>query len=391
MRQTQPDGAVDRKFAALASVVTAVIVYWSLFPFEWLDRTGDSNGLAALLATWRDWPQRADLLANILLYMPLGFFTIQAFRRRPLYLALVTAAGMALSVAMEITQYYDRGRATSLSDVYANTAGTLLGGALGYELHRQTPARLPASFRQRPYIILMLGCWLGYRLFPYVPTVDLHAYWTAVKPLFRSPELPPLDLYRHTVIWLALALLLQALAGVAWSRLAFVLFVPLLEGIRILIGTPLSPAEVLGGAIAVLLWVGGMARLRGRGLILAASFTLMIILRGLAPFHFHNTGRSFQWVPFRSFLWGDLGVNVQVFLEKTFLYGTLVWLWVRGGWSFTAATLGSAAVVLGIAFAQVLLPGRSAELTDMVMLIIMASILKTMAEDLPAGSEARAG
>jgi VanZ family protein len=391
MRQTEPDGGVDWKFAALACVVTAVIVYWSLFPFEWLDRTGDSSALTALLSSYRDWPPRADLLANILLYMPFGFFAVQAFRQRPLYLALTAAAGMALSVTMELTQFYDRGRVTSLSDVCANSAGTLLGGVLGYELHRQTDARLPERFRQRPYVLLLVGCWLGSRLFPYVPTVDLHAYWTAVKPLFRSPQLPFPDLYRHTVTWLALALLLQALTGVEWSRLAFLLFVPMVEGLRILIGTPLSPAEVLGGTIALVLWAGGLARLRARALMVAALFTLMVILRGLAPFHFLDTGRSFQWVPFHGFVTGDLSINIEVFLEKTFLYGSLVWLWVRGGLVLITATVANAAVVLSVGFAQVFLPGRSAELTDTAMLIITAAILKAMAEDQRARPDARTG
>lgn len=363
--------------------MTVVILYWSLYPFEWLDRAGDGTALAALLATWNSWPHRSDLLANILMYMPFGFFTVQAFRRRLLCVALVSAAGIALSASMELSQFYDRGRVTSLWDLYANTAGAMLGAALGYTLHRQTTARVPGRIAQHPYSVLLLGSWLGYRLFPYVPTVDLHGWWTAVRPLFRLPQLPPLDLYRHTVIWLAMGLLLQALIGVAWSRLALPLFVILLEGGRILMGTPLSPAEVLGGAVAVLVWVGGMARLRGRAPILAVLFTVMVILRGLAPFEFHNAGRSFQWVPFSGFLHGNLGVDIQAFLEKTFLYGALVWLWMRGGCRFATATIGCAAITLSIGFAQVYLSGRSAELTDTAMLLVMALILKTMAEDMP--------
>lgn len=375
------EGGIDRNFAAVTCVVVAVIVYWSLFPFQWIDRTGEVGALQAMLDSFYEKPHRLDLLANVLFYMPLGFFAVQAFRRRKLYVAITTAVGMALSVTMELTQYYDLGRVTAMSDVYANTAGTLLGATAGHLLHRQVAARLPERFRRRPFAILMLACWLGYRLFPYVPKIDLHAYWRAVRPLFRSPQVLPLALCTNLATWLALALLVQALVGVRWGRLGFFLFVPLVEGLRVLIGTPMTPAEVLGAAIALVLWTAGLERMRVWGFTLAALFTAMVILRGLTPFHFADTGRSFQWMPFRGFATGSLAVNMQSFLEKSFLYGTMVWLWVRAGSSIALATGGCAALVLSMSVAQVYLAGRSAELTDAAMLVVLALIMKATGED----------
>ena len=62
------------KRCLLFGLVMAAIIYGSLYPFELhLYGTG-RDGLVHLLGTWRDPPDsRGDLIANILLYMPLGF------------------------------------------------------------------------------------------------------------------------------------------------------------------------------------------------------------------------------------------------------------------------------------------------------------------------------
>ena len=43
--------------------------------------------------------------------------------------ALITAGGALLSIAIELTQYFDAARYTAASDVYANVLGTFLGAA----------------------------------------------------------------------------------------------------------------------------------------------------------------------------------------------------------------------------------------------------------------------
>jgi hypothetical protein len=49
---------------------------------------------------------------------------------------------------------------------------------------------------------LLLGAMLGYHLFPYVPTIDLHKYWRSVRPLIFAPSLSPLILLKYVALWL---------------------------------------------------------------------------------------------------------------------------------------------------------------------------------------------
>ena len=272
-------------------------------------------------------------------------------RRWPLIarIELVILSGLVLSVCMELLQFYDEGRVPALTDVYANTIGVAVGSAAGAILFRRRSPWRADILGRRPFVILLLSSWLGYRLFPYVPVVDPHKYWTAVKPLVLSPSLPPLDLYCHTVIWLAVALLIEALFGTARSHVVLPVSVLAVLFARILIvDSALSPAEVAGGALAVGVWHAVLSRSHARGPVIAALFASGVGLEALHPFQFSAVARPFRWIPFRSLMHGSVELNVRSFFEKVFTYGTLIWLIARAGSRFAIAWASSAGLVLGL-------------------------------------------
>jgi len=376
--------ANEPSYVLTSAGVLAIILYGSLYPFQFHSNPEANGSLRVLFQTWHAPIHRGDFLANLLLYFPFGFFSAQALRELPklLRIALVTCGGLALSVSMELAQFYDAGRVSALPDVYADISGAFSGAAVAAILFRKQPIWRSDTIIRRPFILLLLSCSLGYRLFPYVPTIDLHKYWTAVRPLVLSPTLQPLDLYEHTVTWLVLAMLLEALLGVAKSRKAIVLLTVIVLFAKVLIvDAVLSPAEVVGGGLAVLAWNAFLSRSRIRTPILAASFALVVIVQALEPFEFHVPARSFGWIPFRSFMQGSVEVNIRSFLEKSFTYGALVWLTARAGCKWIFAVGLSGGLVLSLRLIEVFLPGRSAEITDLIMLLILAAAMKLMGED----------
>ena len=371
----------------ISAGVLTFIIFGSLFPFDFYANPNPAGPLAALIATYGTSGGRGDLIANILLYIPLGFFSVLSLSNRPRFkhVLLVIFAGWMLSMAIELAQFYDRGRVSSLSDVYADVVGTGLGAIGGVILHNKF--RLPAvgNTRKHPFVILLLACYLGYRLFPYAPTIDAQKYWQAVKPVLFASSLPGLALYRHTVNWLAIALLFEALVGVARSRVVFILFIPAVLFTRILVvDITLSPAEVVGGMVAALAWVGPLSRLRIGVFLITLMFVGAVVVQSLDPFHLSAATRPFGWVPFRGFLFGSIATNVSSFFEKAFTYGALTWLFVRAGCSLGIATLLGGSLVLCLRLEQVYLPGRSAEITDVFILMILAAMMKLMSED-PSG------
>ena len=130
---TAPAG---RTCLVLAAAYTAFVIYGSLVPFDYHPRPWDEA-----VEHFRNAPYlsiliggRADLVANLLLFIPLTFFVMGALGRGraacwPAALVVVPAAG-ALSAAIEFTQVYFPPRTVSLNDMVAETAGGAIGTAL---------------------------------------------------------------------------------------------------------------------------------------------------------------------------------------------------------------------------------------------------------------------
>jgi VanZ family protein len=296
-------------------------------------------------------------------------------------LVLVVVSGVALSVSMELIQFYLPDRYTSMSDVYANGAGTLFGAAAAVMLRHKMRLSLVGIIEWHPFVALLIASWLGYRLFPFVPVIDLHKYWHAIQPLVLAPKLPPFDVYRHTVIWLGIGLMLERLFGLTRSRISIMLLATAVLFARIfIVEKVLSPAEVVGSVLAALVWFAVLSRARIRAVLLAALFATVVVIQALQPFQFSPPAHPFGWIPFLSLIKASPEAGVLSFFEKVFMYGSLIWLTVRAGCSLiVAATLGGA-LVLALKCAQVYLPDRSPEITDVIILLALAAIMKLMNE-----------
>jgi glycopeptide antibiotics resistance protein len=68
------------------------------------------------------------LLANVILYMPFGFLGVLGW---PDHALRVVAAGLGISLLVEISHFTITERVASTDDVLLNTAGLLLGWVLG--------------------------------------------------------------------------------------------------------------------------------------------------------------------------------------------------------------------------------------------------------------------
>jgi VanZ family protein len=380
-----------RYFLLAVTAATLIIVYGSLYPFAFSDRGSLDAAVRGLLATWRTVrSSRGDLIANVLLYMPFGFFAALSLSRRGAFvpIAVAAAAGLVLSGAIEIAQFYDAGRDSQMTDVYANTGGALLGAIAAGIVARAGRLPLIGEIERRPFVLLLLACWAGYRYYPYLPTIDLHKYWNALKPLVHAPELRVADFLRHTAIWLAVAMMLEALLGAVRSGRVFALFLVVALLLRILVlDVALSPAETAGGALALVLWGAVLSRLSFRAGLVALLFAVAVAVHALEPFAFSSAARDFGWLPFRGFLSGSLDVNATSFFEKSFLYGALLWLLIHAGWRLRVALPASVVFVFVLRYAQVYLPGRSAEIADVLILLLMGGLLALL-PDHPAPGRA---
>ncbi len=137
----------------------------------------------------------------------------------------------------------------------------------------------------------------------------------------------------------------------------------------IVAGRILSPADLAGGGIALLVL---LARRRGiPALPLAVAMAVMVAAGRLSPFTPVPAPRPFGWSPFASLILGSSGIAVQAFCEKLFAYGALILLAARAGAGLLPATVGTAVLILALSVLQLWLPGRSGEVTDALMVLVI--------------------
>jgi VanZ family protein len=142
------------QFFLFTALIVAVIVYGSLYPFDFRTPVGGDGAVFALLRSWKMAPSgRGDLVANVLLYIPLGWFGLMSLPPRmsvALRIILMGTCGAMLSLTMELTQYYAASRMTAASDVYANFLGTMVGCLGGIYLSGRWRVPLIAEISTKP-------------------------------------------------------------------------------------------------------------------------------------------------------------------------------------------------------------------------------------------------
>jgi VanZ family protein len=158
----------------LAQVYFCLIVYASLYPFAHWRAQGVAPWLFLTAPLPRYWTG-FDVVANVLGYMPLGFFlALSALRtdrgRFAFYAAALTAAG--LSFAMECLQVFLPDRVPSNLDLLLNAAGGMLGAVVAWSLERLGFLQRWGRFRANWFIeesrgaLTLLALWPMALLFP---------------------------------------------------------------------------------------------------------------------------------------------------------------------------------------------------------------------------------
>lgn len=362
----------------LLFIVIAFIVYGSLYPFQFdFDRT-DASPLFILLHAW---PAKIDKFAlrdaavNLLLYAPLGVTAFLAMARRvPRAVAAFGALilGVGLSASIEMLQIFDGSRTCSLMDVACNLVGTMAGAAVALVFQPELTQLSERRSRRGGAGALLLACaWAGYQLYPFVPRFSLGRLRENLA-YFTGAAFSWVEVCAAAAEWFVFALLLRSIAGrlrAPWLALAM-LALPL----RLLIvDRHLALAELLGAAIALLLWTYPEDEPK-----IAAGACLMalgIVLREMEPFHFVREAQSFSWIPFAATFNAERQNAAIVLLRKVFEYGGMVWLLRAAGYRYRDAGMVSASALLVLEVLQRHLPNRRPEITDALIAAAMACVL----------------
>jgi VanZ family protein len=377
--------------SAAPAIYAALIVYASLFPAsDW--RMPDEQWWTILSAGLSGRWSRADVIANVLAYIPLGLLLLwrsDARARAFAALASVTLMGTALSVSVECLQLFLPSRVSSFGDVVTNTTGTFLGACLGVALRPGAlPERLDALCRDwfatgRGAVAgaAALVLWILSQWSPFVPSIDFATIRDGVSSLRGT--LRDWSLFRWSDA-LAYALNISGLGLLAATLLkpgrgrvvpfaalaAAVLFLKV-----IIVGRGLSLEALCGLALAVCalaLFSERAARSRigiaGGAACVVAGFGFSALAPG------SGASREFNWIPFAGAIENNLDgfanilAAVWPFVALAFLSGLLAPNHLRREVRVLGA-LAVGAFVFALEWTQQLVPGRHGDITSVLLAV----------------------
>lgn len=360
--------AGDRAARQALIVIALLLAYGCLYPFNF---TAIPRRLLSL-------PRVAsigDMVANLLLYLPIGicgFFGLTGLRRIVFRGIAAVTLGGALSLGIEIAQAYDIGRHSSVLDVILNTLGTLLGFVAAFVVaraafwtHRDDGAGIGAA-------MLLLVLWAACRLVPFVAAFDWQQVARALAPL--GGDWRPLwpVVFELAILWLVCMRLIEAIGSVRPVLPATLSFVLMLSALRTLIpGHIVSPQEIYGVAAAAGCFMLGL----NRAWLVALALVIYLIADGLMPYASGPT-RAMNWVPLRGFIRSNIEFSMKALMFKSFTYGALAWLLGRMGLRGRYALGVGAAIVFAIEWGQQFVPGRFPDITDVLIYVSMAFVLR---------------
>jgi glycopeptide antibiotics resistance protein len=396
-----PEAGAPRPRKSTARLLWALfslfVIYGTTFPFDF-SWDLESFLRAARRINWRPLGGTADnvvisdIVQNIMLFLPfgfLGYFSLvhKSSRWRK---AVIVLLGGTLSACVEFLQIFSPVRYPALSDVIFNTAGSAAGLAAAMALKRTVLGfkNLPVArrFLDAPsafpaFIFLALlaaGAWE-----PFNFSLDYGIVVDHLKPLlrhpleFKNPDDDLISLIRALLAGLFACRLLQE-AGLRRPALAGTALVAAL-GVALEMSQTIIQSrapEAQDAAVAVVGAVcGGIVyffpgfHFRPRTWTAAGAIAVFAsaAARNLYPYHFSPHYSGFNWKPFmpqfeRSTFsaLGDFLESAMTFFPIGFLLG---YFFPRMRPTAPAALL-CGGLALAVEAAQGFVPGRYADLTD---------------------------
>lgn len=350
-------------------LVVVLITYGSIYPLNFVSGNPHHLDLHGFLLTIFQYSGNGDTLGNFLLFLPMTLFGRLAWPRMNAWVLMWWA--LVLAVGLQILQLWLPSRVPSLQDAFVNE----VGAAAGFLLVR-IPGWFSARFRlvlshQARYPLLLVMLWFGYRLMPFVPSIDWQSWKDSLKPLLLHPTLPWVQVLLAIFSWTMVAALWEKIwpGRHARSLLAALILASFAAEV-VIVNNVLTATNVLGGVVGYFLWPW-LKRLPGRDGLLAGLLLFSFVLEELTPFQLRTEGIAFHWVPFWGYLHGNMFINLEAFQQKLFVYGCLIWLLVQAGTRLSAAIAMTTLSIFLLVAAQSLFVGHTGDITGVLMVLGM--------------------
>lgn len=364
-------------------LIAGLIAYGSLYPFNLTVPIAHGEAWSKLFSDWSLLFSRMDALGNLLLFIPfglVGFLGIAARSNALTRIALVMLWGLGLALVLQMAQIYVPQRTPTLSDVLWNMVGLCVGIGTALNL-RWSFERLPANAMLPSSLVVL---WLAAELLPFVPSLDVQSIKDNLKGLRDLPWATDQLLFHAAGVLLA-GRALAAVVGEGRSVLGLLFLTGVVAAGKVLVvSQTLSVAVLAGLAIGFIAWCA-ICRWRepGRATLVLIMLFCAYVFGALSPFDFRTQAESFGWLPFAGLLRGSMVVNIQGIAANLCLYAGMLWAISTLGGSIAVSSVLLAGVVLMVESIQIFAVGRSAEITEPILVLVLGQLLRAVSPAAP--------
>ncbi|MDP5132874.1 MAG: VanZ family protein, partial [Paraglaciecola sp.] len=357
----------------LIFIILGLIIYGSLYPFQFTFEIPSSNVVNKLLDFNIFHTKITDAVANVLLFTPLGILLFYRSLKLQQSLLSMFLLCFVFAFMIQVTQLYLEARVAYGADAIWNVIGFANGIAIGNLINRFYQVDSFRLERDKIINLVLLALLIVALLRPFSPTLDPGLIWQNVKQLFAIERVNLADILDS----LAIYILLVAVIAQLNLRLQYAF-------ILVLLSLLLQFFMVDGGAllndIAAALLVIPLCFLNHRfksysiwsGVAVGCYF-----FANVTPFEFSDSIKRFYEIPFQAYLSGSMMVNASAMIYKFTFFVTILWL-VR---SVDVSLRKMTALLAGIVFIIELLQTRlilgTPDITDVLLVLFAGWLTQT--------------
>ena len=343
-----------------------LIAYGSLFPFDFslFELQKSTPALLSLKISGI-----GDLLGNILLFIPLGLMARLNYSSSSdssfiNSMTFVWIKVFVFALILQLLQIALPSRDQNLIDVLLN----MIGFALGF--YSFLLINIPV-FNFKPQLKhLPIAIGLTYflsELSPFVPSFDFQGIKDSIKPLLIFPSFSlVIDVFIATVIWLLVIRLLSFQLQKTPTKVIFSLWLTLVFAKTIIYFNYLSFSLLIAPVIAIILTmkINIMSETNTKKL-----FWLVLFVLGVSSIAaLGNTSITIDmFVPFQSYLNGQIYQGVQTLFYKFFLFSGIIWLAIELDKNAKITAINLAIYIAFIEILQLFMPTRTFDLGDIIL------------------------
>lgn len=358
----------------LIAFVYLLIAYGSLFPFNFSisELTLQySNLLSITISGW------GDVIANIGLFMPLGLLYSLTSREEAkssksnIYKLGMWSKIFVFALVLQVFQIALPERDQNIFDVFFNLLGFSAAYILAQYVHIPRKHYAP-KLSYLPIAIALI--YILSELSPFVPTLDFHEIKNSVKPLLILPTKSIIsEMFFVLTMWLLVIRLISFNQSKTPLKSLVVLWLIMIVAKVFIYSNYLSYIDIIAPILALLFvfFLNLNSEKISRVLL---YFSLLIF----TLYSFSDIGTisiSYtSFIPFYSYLTGNLFAAIQGCFFKLFFFGAILWLALELSISIKKTAINLCLLVLSIELLQIFMPTRVTDFAD-VLLVLFAYLL----------------